>query len=390
MIYIEYAKQRYDAAIQEISRLKQSEFPYPQIKDALLQMEVVFQKQRDQLNKLKPSSTPVIAKNSCSQSLAHLFNYTPFLGFILRSTNVRNAFEVYSPVLRLARQLLGASTKLLLSSEWDYSPFVYLPTAELPNFVLIGVPSFESSNPLLMSLAGHELGHNIWDKENLGKVFDSQLQNAVLQKLKGKYWTIFESFQPNATHANLTTDMFVQPAWLPAYSYARGQLEEIFCDMMGLRLFAESYLNAFAYLLSPSVPGERYPYYPSIKTRAAFLEKAAAKMSVDCPPSYNDLFSDSPEPSSPLTKLLCAVADDAVLTLIDQATDKAMEIAATNNIPKRNEGRINEIVKCFEMVIPTDGRNELVDIINAGWKCEQDPKLWHGIPQISLERYCMI
>ncbi len=74
-------------AIAEIERLKQSEFPYGHIREALFQLEKVFHDQLAQLNKLTPKSTPMIAENACSQSLTYLFNYTPFLGFILRATN---------------------------------------------------------------------------------------------------------------------------------------------------------------------------------------------------------------------------------------------------------------------------------------------------------------
>ena len=94
---------------------------------------------------------------------------------------------MYAPVLRLARRLLGPDTKLLLSSEWDYSPFVYLPTRDLPEFVLIGVPAYESSNPLLISLAGHELGHNVWNQQDLGKKYDAALRTEVLKALTGPF-----------------------------------------------------------------------------------------------------------------------------------------------------------------------------------------------------------
>ena len=97
MTYIGYAKQRYDAAIREIERLKQSEFPYAHIRDALLQLEQVFRQQRASLDKLSAKVSPPVAKNACSQSLAFLFNYTPYLGFVLRATNVRNASRRMPP-----------------------------------------------------------------------------------------------------------------------------------------------------------------------------------------------------------------------------------------------------------------------------------------------------
>jgi len=382
--FVDYAKQRYEAAISEINRLKNSEFPYDQIREALAALEDLFTRQIGSLKKLKPTSSPTIAKNSCGQTLAYLFDYTPFLGFIVRATNVRNAFEVYSPALRLAKQLLGPDTKLLLSSEWDYSPFI-LMTQEFPDFVLIGVPAFESSNPLIMSLAGHELGHNAWSKEVLGRKHDPDIKREVLAALKGKHWAEFTSFQPTATHSNLTADMFVQPAWLPAYAYASRQLEEIFCDMMGLRIFGESFLHAFAYLLSPGIPGERYPLYPSVVTRAKQLEAASKKLGVDCPTGYQELFSKEQDITSPTTRLLCSVADDATAQLVGKVTDDAFTIADSKGMPNRDRAKIQKIVESFEMVAPTDGRNTMTDIINAGWICKQRNDLWTNVPQIRPE-----
>lgn len=385
MIYVEYAKQRYDAAILEIERLKQSEFPYPHIRDALLQLETVFRNQRTQLDKLTSKSTPAIAKNACSQSLGYLFNYTPFLGFILRATNVRNAFELYAPVIRLARKLLGDTTKLLLSSEWDYSPFVYLPTSDLPDCVLIGVPAFESANPLLVSLAGHELGHNVWSQHDLGRQFDSKLRAEVLGAIKGKHWSDFQTCFPQATLANLTTDMFVQQAWLPAHAFAKRQLEEVFCDMMGLRLFAEAYLHAFAYLLSPCIPGERTPLYPSIQTRVDYLLRASAQIGVTIPSGYADLFDTQPAPSSPVTRVLVAVADLAVEALADQTCTEAQSIADAQAAPKRSTDNIDEILRDLRMVMPADGTAALTDLVNAGWILFHEADFWKDVQQIRPE-----
>jgi len=93
---------------------------------------------------------------------------------------------------------------------------VYLPTAELPKFVLIGVPAFESSNPLLISLAGHELGHNVWNQEDLGKKFDAALRDEVLKALKTTYWNAYQQIYPNTQPGDLLTDMYARQTWLPA------------------------------------------------------------------------------------------------------------------------------------------------------------------------------
>ncbi len=385
MVYVQYAKRRYSSAIAEIERLKQSEFPYAHIREALFQLEKVFHDQLAQLNKLTPKSTPMIAKNACSQSLTYLFNYTPFLGFILRATNVRNAFELYAPVMRLARRLLGPDTKLLLSSEWEYSPFVYLPTTDLPKCVLIGVPAFESANPLLVPLAGHELGHNVWSQQGLGTKYESVLRANVLSAVGGHFWAEFQTYCPGATLTNLTSDMFVQQAWLPALTFAKRQLEEVFCDMMGLRLFAEAYLHAFAYLLSPCLPGERTPFYPTIRSRVEYMTRSAPALGVNVPAGYVDLFEAQPSPSSPVTNLLVSVSDSVVGAQVDAVTDEAKQFADGKAVPTRLQANIDAIVRDFRMVIPADGKINLTDVVNAGWILLHDPDLWRNIPQIRPE-----
>lgn len=382
MQFVEYAKRRYDAAIHEIERLKQSEFPYAQIRDALLQLEKLFRHQRTILDKLTARSSPEVAKNACSQSLTALFTYTPFLGFVLRATNVRNAFETYAPVLRLARRLLGPGTKLLLSSEWDYSPFVYLPTSDLPEFVLIGVPAYESSNPLLISLAGHELGHNVWNQEDLGRTFDVVLRDEVLKALKTKHWSDYQQIYPNNSQTDLLTNMFVQHTWLPAHVFAKRQLEEVFCDVMGLRLFSEAYLHAFAYLLSPCIPGERSPIYPTIQSRVRYLLDAAQVVAADAPSNYADLFDSQLDPSNPVIKLLVSIADAAVDVVVPQAIDRAVAFADNKSLPKRSRQNVAAICKDLQMVMPAAGNEPLTDIVNAGWHCSHDSALWGEVPQI--------
>ncbi|MDP8207974.1 MAG: hypothetical protein P9L92_15000 [Candidatus Electryonea clarkiae] len=155
MSTLDHSRKRLAAVINEIERLKQSEFPYPHPSQALERLDQLFNHQRSVLDKISSSSTNSVIHSGCSASLKQLFDYVPILGFILRSTNIRNAFEIYTPLLRLARSILKIDTKLILSSEWEFSPYMYSFIPYLPGFVLIGLPATESSNPLLIPLAGH-------------------------------------------------------------------------------------------------------------------------------------------------------------------------------------------------------------------------------------------
>lgn len=91
-----------------------------------------------------------------------IFNFTNYLGILLRSTNLRNSFEAYFSFEEMALALVGKPNRLILSSEWDAIPF-YIPSppAALEDFVIIGLPAFASRNSLLLPLAAHELSHAV-------------------------------------------------------------------------------------------------------------------------------------------------------------------------------------------------------------------------------------
>src|SRR6266436_8682470 len=142
--------------------------------DGLLDGDFPLSSGRRALEKLRESFASLEAKltrahrlkdeDSISQLADHvnvkIYQVLPVLGFILRSTNIRNAFEILDPLQSLALSTLQGRPHLLLSSEWDFVPFAYPQSLDdLRNFVLIGLPASEAASALLVPLAGHELGH---------------------------------------------------------------------------------------------------------------------------------------------------------------------------------------------------------------------------------------
>ena len=196
---LEYSKRRLRAFLDEIQRLKGSEFPYPHSEHALQLIEASFSDYLAQLQKLGDGSNPATVRAACAAELTGLFEYLPFLGFILRSTNPRNAFEVYGPLLRLAREVVKPNIKLIISSEWDYSPLTYLGITHLPDYVLIGLPAHESGNPLLLPLAGHELGHSIWATIDLSSKYAAQIDTKVVADIR-KRWSEYNGLFPDVTN----------------------------------------------------------------------------------------------------------------------------------------------------------------------------------------------
>ena len=277
MNLVETAGCRLKAALQEVDRVKQSEFPYDHSQTALDIVESLLRRHLVNLDQFSDSTPPSLIRNECSLSLYRLFLYLPILGFILRSTNIRNAFEIYSPLLRLSRRILGPTTKLVLSSEWEYSPYTYSPITEIQDYVLIGFPASESSNPLLVPLAGHELGHHLWKVEHLSDHYQHDLETKVVAEITQNRWAEYHELFPQFKPVDLTEDVSAHRTWRPAYTWGILQAEEIFGDLLAVRVFHEAYLHAFIYFSSPGTPGQRAADYPNLRRRARHITEGEAR-----------------------------------------------------------------------------------------------------------------
>lgn len=389
MLSLEFSPARVRAFLDEITKLKASDFPYPHSEQALLSIERVFEEFLGHLEKLDKESDPQTIRAACVAEVSGLFDYLPILGFILRSTNTRNAFETYGPVLRLCQRILGPNTKLLISSEWEYSPFTYTRVTHLPNFVLIGLPAHESSNPLLLPLAGHELGHTIWADRNILGSFAQPIEKLIIEAITGNRWAEYRDLHPDVKDkAAVTDDLIVRQTWLASADWAARQAEETFCDMVGLRIFGESYLQAFAYLLSPRLVGMRSVIYPNFRRRVKDLKAGAEAFEVKVPPKYSDLFEDFSEPPDyeRNKKFLLSLADSASE---QQGTDLialAGKIVLEANVPLPSEEKTAEIYRDLELIAPAHSAVSLANILNAGWRAFHDEKLWAGISQIKSRR----
>ncbi len=389
---INYSLCRLTAVLNEISRIKGAEFPYLHSKEALIQIEKKFIEHEIKIKSLSPGKSKEISYGFCSEALSDLFTYLPILGFILRSTNIRNAFEVYGPLLRIAQKVLGEKTRLILSSEWEkYPPFTYRDINWLPNYVLIGFPAPESSNPLLIPLAGHELGHTIWRSKWLQKKYQQNVELQLLQLIKSnakKYNEIYPSH--NITANNLEDNLFVKRTIAQPAQWALKQLEESFCDFIGYYLFDESYLHAFAYLISPQIEGHRTVLYPNILTRVRNLKKASVRFKLKQPSNYNtpnnyeDLFENMAEPYEGESgrKFLLSLADGATEALLAEMIAEAEEILSKAAVPILDVKIRDKILSDYKYVVPSIGSLSLTNILNASWIAFHDKNFWNDKPQM--------
>src|SRR5262245_20729742 len=106
MSLLETTRKRVRAVLEEINRIAQYEFPYKGSEQSIKKVEQVFNARLASLNALNDQSNPGLIRHTCSLGLRDVADYLPLLGFIIRSTNVRNSFEVFRPLLRMARAVL--------------------------------------------------------------------------------------------------------------------------------------------------------------------------------------------------------------------------------------------------------------------------------------------
>lgn len=384
MLVLKYAKERVLSFQNEISRLRESDFPHPHSREALDLIGKLIETRRVALENVSPTNTSSVIRNACAEAFTQIYANHVRLGFILRFTNIRNSFEVYKPILYLCRLILGNDTKLILSSEWEYSPFVYNPIADLPNFVLMGLPASESGNPLLTPLAGHELGHTTWQKKKIAMKYASKV-NENMYKFIYDNWNAYDDMIPCARE-NLRTDMFAYRKLAPYFYFVSKQAEESFCDFMGIKIFAESYLHAFAYLVAPGSAKMRQDKYPKMQVRVANMITAATNYGLIPPEHYVDNFSNELDSSNFEHMQLMNVVDHAAGTITAELIQEASAVVEAAGVPSRNQSRIEDAIRSYRLLVPASGSGSLANILNAGWSVYNDADLWNEHLELQQDR----
>ena len=385
---LEFSKRRIEAFLSQIRQLKRNEFPYDHVLDALAAVETRFQDHLAELNSVTSANDVHVVNQLCSATVAELDGFLPLLGFFARSVDVRNAFEVYAPLLRMARAFLGTDVKLVLSSEWNFSPYTFQYGAfpSLQQFVMIGLPAPESANALLLPLAGHELGHSVWRHLNLSIALANGVQTRTGQQLLDR-WPEWQKAHPGAQITSGTPDLFTLQSLGRAQHWALGQLQESFCDYFGLALFGKSYLLAFAYLLAPGGFARSY-IYPPLSRRVKSLEQVALARNIDVPAGFSDWFVDdtkSPK-SGTEDQFLLSLADDASMQADPEVSAAVASAIATAGVTLPDDSEQARIARQLRMLVPASGTRSLADTLNAGWEISGDAKFCPAGDPLHLNR----
>ena len=382
LLDVDFVGQKLVAVLDQIEHLRTSDFPYAEPKVALGLLADLYKRDLERLSSLDETVDDAVRQQVCAHANARVSQYYPVLGFILRSTNIRNAFEIYNPLLQMCRTIYGAEAKLIMSSEWIFSPFTYpAVTDELPHLMFIGLPSTEAGNSLIVPLAGHELGHSVWrrpiHRSPHLSTLDKQLQTALTNAYTARWAEFQKVFDVSKPETELLTDLFLRSIWTQSYKLACRQIEELFCDVIGLKLFGESFLYSFIYLIAPNI-GDRAPHYPTLAARVAVSLEAAKRFTIDVPNQFSSYFSDPPKKLNSADKFVLDMADTASNALTNDLIGAVDAHVASTKMMLPSNAERDRIVKHFCVLSPAAGARSLGDVINAGWKIRLDWNLWSG------------
>lgn len=376
----DFCVQKIDSAISLARRLLDGEYPHRDSNLAIQRILQVYEKDREELMSLDATIQEDTVLEFCRRTTANIDRLKLYLGMLIRSANLRNAFEQYFPIKILATELVGEGTRLVFSSEWKFSPFTYpIPVPELPEFVFIGIPASECQNPLIMPLAGHELGHVIWRRQGAYKEFEVNILRTILQRYEENWDEFTKLFGPNDKSA-ISSDLFIRSKWVESFKICQRQLEEVFCDYVGFYIFGPSFLYSFRYLIAPGF--KRNHFYPSIRDRVAYIVYLANIYNVSGFDDYTDGFDEEDTEMSPQGKFILKMADLATRALYVELP--ALVEKHCEGAEKFDTGSAEEypIETCFRALVPAASVKSMAAVVNAAWKLRLDLDGWNILTNI--------
>ena len=351
-----------------VHNLLEGDFPLEAGERALRRLLKVFEDldlKLDRANRIKDATAIASLAGQINLKINQVL---PVLGFILRSTNVRNAFELLEPFQAVSDCLLQGSPRLILSSEWDYVPFAYPQSLEdLQNFVLIGMPASECGNALLSPLAAHELGHALWINRGITGAVSATLQ-LNCEGLYFKNEVRFRQLFPEYKSDDIVAKDILPDSIAMSMDYAVYQAEELFCDMFAYAVFGESYLYAFSYILAPGIGRRPSSKYPTYKTRVSTLQDVALKEGVTLPGIGELSLSEDARSGFPRDRFIIEMAEGSVATIVNALWDAIKDLIRASNLTRPVDTYATMHLKEYRMGVPGHEPRSLGDIVNAGWR----------------------
>lgn len=302
------------------------------------------------------------------------------LGILTRSGSMRNSFEVYNTFRDLCNRFFSKEVYVVISSEWNYIPFTYpMNLQELPEFIIIGLPASESNNTLIFPSAAHELGHSIWLNKGMEAVFSEGVFAKAAEQVE-KNPKLIGGLFPDDVDAS--SDLFAQQMQ-QQFIYESGraalrQIEELFCDFIATKIFGNSYLRAFQYLIAPGGGQSRSTEYPATKERAALINTYAGKEGQGIE-GYDVEFEDNRfENLHAYDAGIARIADNVRQQFTEQVYQKAATISQEAGIRQIDGEVVEKAVKYFSNGMPINFDASIGELYTAAWEFFVSQNLSNG------------
>jgi hypothetical protein len=359
------ASKKLQSIIDIIEKTLSGDFPLPEPREALKELLVFFKDhQKDLAERLEEHKRgeilPELFFGLCGDITSWIYEYGEAIGFLLRSTNVRNSFEWHWPLQKIADELFKDRPKrVIISAEWNFYPHTHVFSLNeniinrLSDFAFVGLPAYEAGNPLIIPLSGHELGHSLWRTTRMTK----NIQD-ITARVKKRVEEIYVELDPSSSISQRFPEAVPQ--------HCLRQCEEMFCDFLGVALFGSSYLLAFQYFASPVRP-RRVIHYPSVRQRATYITWFAREKGVAVPPDYVETFAVE-APVTPSEELLLAAIDSTRTEMQDTISSWIEDVTASTDIPFSRKLEADKILHDFSAGRPCADPGGLPDIVAAGWE----------------------
>jgi hypothetical protein len=182
-------------------------------------------------------------------------------------------------------------------------------------------------------------------------------------------WPEFRKLFDQAPSAadKVENDLFSRTIWGQSYKLAQRQLEEVFCDYVGLYVFGRSFLHSFRYLIAPSLGYPRNLQYPRLRDRADYMVQFGKKLGIPEILGYADSFREQEDPLAPGVRFILTMADGTTRNLYSQLSmmvDKYHGQAEAFNVGAKDEPGVKKLLM---NLVPAASTKSMTAVVNAAW-----------------------
>lgn len=149
---------------------------------------------------------------------------------------------------------------------------------------------------------------------------------------------------------------------------AQRQLEEVFCDLLGVYVFGQAFLFSFRYLIAPSLGQARSIYYPRPRSRAEYMQRAAISYGLPEISDFVDAFNAQDVSLPPPERFMIEVADAATEKLHEQLPAIVQKYCGKAEHFSTGSSHEKKIESNLRNLLPSASVASVSAIVNAAWE----------------------